>query len=240
MTGTFSTMINFSLLGILNRIHKLQIQEDLKSKVEKDEHCIYFPRQANFGNSKDGHQVFEEFKVADITIKEIEQALLKGEDKAKHSIELLGMMEDLKANNQWDIPPLAECMKGESYDSDIPDDDDEENSAHAAFKDLGSIELEIEDIETLANNKMISESVKRKAEAQKVGQFNDIGIPLYEIKSTENNDEDIAIPDDERSIYVTMTVNEKSVRIRKQTVVWLLQETDSRVSTDRLYRVQMN
>ncbi len=32
MTGTFSTMINFSMFGLLQRLHKLSIEEELQSQ----------------------------------------------------------------------------------------------------------------------------------------------------------------------------------------------------------------
>ena len=42
MTGTFSTIINVSMYGLLNRLHRLQIQLQLESKM--DETGIYYPR----------------------------------------------------------------------------------------------------------------------------------------------------------------------------------------------------
>ena len=44
MTGTFSTMINFSLLGMTQRLHKLSIKEVLQSQSEAEKHNIRFPR----------------------------------------------------------------------------------------------------------------------------------------------------------------------------------------------------
>lgn len=38
MSGTFSTMINFSLLSMLQRLHKLSIKEDLQSQSETEQH----------------------------------------------------------------------------------------------------------------------------------------------------------------------------------------------------------
>ena len=51
---TFSTVINFSMLGLLQCLHKLHIQEELQSATAKKEHGIKFPRQEVFGNKKDG------------------------------------------------------------------------------------------------------------------------------------------------------------------------------------------
>ena len=43
MSGTFLTMINFNLLSILQRLHKLAIKEDIESKTEKEMHQICVP-----------------------------------------------------------------------------------------------------------------------------------------------------------------------------------------------------
>jgi hypothetical protein len=52
MTGTFSTMINFNMLGLLRRLHKLYIQEELQSQTAKSEHGITFPRQREIWQKK--------------------------------------------------------------------------------------------------------------------------------------------------------------------------------------------
>ena len=62
MTSTFSTMINFSVLGLLQRLHKLYIQEELQSQTEKDSHGISFPRQEKYGKKKDGYAHFESIR----------------------------------------------------------------------------------------------------------------------------------------------------------------------------------
>ena len=58
MSGTFSTMINFSMLGLLQRLHKLDILEELQSVTEKEHHKIAFPRQEKYGKNKQGTKTF--------------------------------------------------------------------------------------------------------------------------------------------------------------------------------------
>lgn len=45
MTGTFSTIINFSILNLLQRLHKLSILQELQSASEREAHGFHFPRQ---------------------------------------------------------------------------------------------------------------------------------------------------------------------------------------------------
>jgi hypothetical protein len=42
MTGTFSTIINFTMFGLLQRLHKLAIKEDLQSQYETSKHGMIF------------------------------------------------------------------------------------------------------------------------------------------------------------------------------------------------------
>jgi hypothetical protein len=44
MTGTFSTVINFSMLSLLQRLHKLSVKEELQSHSERQLHGIHFAR----------------------------------------------------------------------------------------------------------------------------------------------------------------------------------------------------
>ena len=52
MTSTFSTMINFSMLGLLNRLHRLQIQLQLEAQHEQT--GIEYPR-TRVHKIKEGH-----------------------------------------------------------------------------------------------------------------------------------------------------------------------------------------
>jgi len=82
MTPTFSAMINFTVLGLIRRLHKLQIQVDLEESTG-----IIYPHKVTHdkksGLQKDSvhccHQV--------ITNKEIEKAVQKGLQKARVAAE---------------------------------------------------------------------------------------------------------------------------------------------------------
>ena len=105
MTGTFSTVVNFTMLGLLQRMHKLHIQEELQSQTEISNTGMIFPRLKKYGNRKDGSSELITHSV-NISNEQIHTILNKADKKAKESITELGMDEILKANNVWDIPPL--------------------------------------------------------------------------------------------------------------------------------------
>ena len=49
MTGTFSTVVNFSLVGMLQRLHKLYIQEECQSKTRGATVAFAFQDERNMG-----------------------------------------------------------------------------------------------------------------------------------------------------------------------------------------------
>ena len=61
MTGMFSTMINFSMLNLLQKMHKLDVLKELQSVSEKQQHCILFPRQDRYSKGKEGSETLESY-----------------------------------------------------------------------------------------------------------------------------------------------------------------------------------
>ena len=103
MTGTFSTMINFTMRDLLQRLHKLHIQNVLQS--ESDSLGIIFPRQQR-SSKKSGHGSYSFYSCSNFSDNEIYQHIMNAELRAKETIEKLGMAEELKKFNMWDTPPL--------------------------------------------------------------------------------------------------------------------------------------
>jgi len=95
MTPTFSTIVNFNILGLLRRLHKLQIQIELESQSSTT--GIIYPQQINQRNDvSDGNCV------KNITDFEIEQAVKSALERAKKCMEELGMSDLLQSTENWD------------------------------------------------------------------------------------------------------------------------------------------
>ena len=93
MTNTFSTVINFSMLGLLRRLHRLQIQSNLQAQSEAT--GIVYP-QINKHKFKDGKNMSFSYAVSDVSDKIIGEAIAQASSAAKASIESLGMDDLLK------------------------------------------------------------------------------------------------------------------------------------------------
>ena len=162
MSGIFSTVINFGMLGLLRRLHLL----DLLSRLEPEskETRIIYPDQTHQINKMaketriTSFQTFSNFAIC--------ESVMKAKRKAKLSVEALEMNLLLEENKLLDILPKEDYNF--EVENDAEDDDcDESNSpdestvtANTATHDPEEITqnvLEIEeDMKNLHENELIS------------------------------------------------------------------------------------
>ena len=82
MSSTYSTMINFGMLGLLRRLHRLQIQFSLESETDSG---IIFPRVLKH-QAKGGENSFNKCCLMDITNEKVLSALKKPEKMLKYQL----------------------------------------------------------------------------------------------------------------------------------------------------------
>ena len=99
MTPMFSTIINFSVLGLLRRLHKLQIKVELESPLNTT--GIIYPHQ-NVHKAKEGINKTHRHSLAGITNQDIENAVKCGLDRARSVVEELKMKDLFVETNNWD------------------------------------------------------------------------------------------------------------------------------------------
>lgn len=136
----FSTMINFNLLGLLRRLHKLQIKLELES-ISDNTGIIYPQQQAH--KMKEGTNKTHIYSVADITNKHIKNALKCGLDRARNAMEELKMKDLLVEKKFWDkaFGDVGEVEKNDGEDivegsGDIKKDDTDRDEDIASAKDI--------------------------------------------------------------------------------------------------------
>ncbi len=140
------------MFGLLQRLHKLHIQEELHSKCEKESHGIIFPRLEKYGKGKEGCSTLHSPCYKDISNETIEETLNTAVLKANETVEKLGMMDSLKALKFWDVLPLAVHLTASKKGNDDCESDEEEN------EDEFVTELDpviMNDIEKLCENQVI-------------------------------------------------------------------------------------
>ena len=120
MTTVFSSVLNFSILGLLRRLHHLNIQAMLQSDVEKS--GIRFPR-AEKHLERSGMKSYIVPSVASISNKEIEKAVECALSKAKETLSSLEMDRLLKKHSKWDNVKWSNVGNCD-IESDVDDIDD--------------------------------------------------------------------------------------------------------------------
>ena len=180
MTGNFSTIVNFSMLGFLQRIHKLAV----KDKEERMANKIKIPRMDKHVH-KDGIGIEQQY-IINLSNNDIIEILSSAETKAKESMEKLGMANDLKEHNKWEIPPIPPSLHNLVAEEDDDDDDDKlteagddegndeehdrevEDKASPGDDFISSNETISEiiaDVDTLHENEVVHDNVKQQVKS---------------------------------------------------------------------------
>ena len=254
MTPMFSTIINFSVLGLLRRLHKLQIKVELESLSNTT--GIIYPHQ-NVHKAKEGINKTHRHSLAGITNQDIENAVKCGLDRARSVVEELKMKDLLVETNSWDRAfgdvgevelNNGEDMVEENEDGEAKNDTLNEESTITDIISHEISELDdheckeiIENLTNLEKEEVIDNAVKetictymRKTNTS--NSDNRTSIPLYsQVTQREHKSGDKLIKNNNK--FVEINHNERLIFVRKSTLVWLFQEGE-RVSADRLFRVR--
>ena len=246
MSSTFSTVINFGMLGLLHRLHRLHTQFCLEA--ECGETAIKYPC-VEAHKFKDGHSKHQQCNTLP-TDEEIFTAIEKSRKEAQKVVEDLGMGKQLKDNECWEYPPI-QTIKEEDM-NEGSDDDDDDCDDHVETKGDEMTPYLLQEPNVSDNSDKVLSGI---AELKNVG-FIDKGLcehltslhnatfkrlpsaslPIYEVK--DNQQCKVSSRKSKKfSPYIEISHNGKSAFIHKTTAVWLLQEGE-RVSSDRLFRVR--
>jgi len=129
MTGIFSTLINFSMYGMLNHLHRLQIQLQLESEMQ--ETGIQYPR-VDKHVKKSGFSVGQSPKnLSEITNKNIFDTVQGSKAAAISSLKELGIFVTDKDGKWQDLSVKVAMVRikkeEDNYDDDKDDDDKDDD-----------------------------------------------------------------------------------------------------------------
>lgn len=183
MSSVFSTVINFSMLSLVRRLHRLQIQCTLQANSEETS-SIVFPRV----QFKQGKNIPVSYPLNEYSNECILETAQKAYEDAKAAMEKLGMVAALKKHHMWKLkfqPTLDdadekacsedECDDNNEYESDDDDDEKEEKKAGNDFsikeniipsimKEISAEDAStiIDDIESLQQNTTFDNEILNK------------------------------------------------------------------------------
>lgn len=254
MSSTFSTIINFDMLGFLQRIHRLHIQYCLENEAQTS--GIKYPHKESH-KAKDGHHKCSVNSEAP-TNKQILDVVNAAREEAKNDIDHLGMLELLKTNNYHNIPPIPDIFGSKSSDEDNNDneEDDDEECDYDDTEDCNNDQALCDNSLVQSDPKTIADDITQmedagiidKALSENLKKLHNVAfkriktsaLPLFDaVECKSDKSKDRKSEKHKHCHYVEVLVGDQSrpVYINKTTVVWLLQEGE-RVSADRLFRVR--
>ena len=226
LTGSFSTMTNFTIHQFLSKTRKISILNEIKCVEEcnTDSNALKFPKHHKQNQKNSFPSILP---ILDkITMDTIEQTIYDAYQHAKTFIEKLEMLPLLTKNKVVDLNDL--CIDVRDYlertiyindDSIWNDDDleydsnsDEESPNNSSASSLSS-ENEYEDSDQDNDPKSSKDSYS--------------GMRIYS-----------SISDREKKKFFKVEINGKKKFIHKQTAVWYLTNKNNRLSSDRTVRVQ--
>ena len=260
MSSTFSTVLNFSILGhgMLRRLHRLNIQLQLQSNSQD---LIKFPSVERHRNKAGKNKLVMEALSA-IEDKHISEAIQRAKIKARSTLEALGMDKLLKIHSIWDNENTTDDLFARNLPDDNGDDDDDDidnididcdsevNSDDSlAVAIVQEVCLDTQDqlendVQSAYSRGLITKEGKEKLhkiqKALPVERLPSDTIPMFSLKEHNSLASCLSTLNPKPSFtpFVEVTIKGCAVLIRKTTAVWLFQETE-RVSADRLFRVRL-
>lgn len=206
MTSTYSTVINFSIKDLINRIDKIR---QLNSIVNDLSGIFRFPREDK--KKLKPLNVFTYEDIENINIVEIVEKALKN---AVENTEKLGMK--ITSDTDWkliDIPL-------QTLDNDCKFDDAEHEIDNNCIINARSTNVEDVDFDICASSSIFLDNSDFKLENL---ELKDFSKQISRKSITEN------------SPFIEIKVNNK-IMIVKKSYCWLLDENKGKISTDRLRR----
>ncbi|CAF3288524.1 unnamed protein product [Rotaria sp. Silwood2] len=240
LTGSFSSITNFSVKSFMKRCEKISVVNSIKSRGnQKGDYSFQFPQHHK--NDKDTYDYsIDNIKELNLTEYDIEKIIYRAFESAQKLASMVNMSQLLKNKNIYSLPDLSQFIKtilskssskivdyteddDSNYDSDEDEfEDNEDSSVHAAFDDedemLPSIfgdDEEEEEGNIIANN------------LSNISQQNFRGCRIYD-----------KINPQQMNKYFRIHVDSSVKYIHKQTACWLLSTSKTRLSSDRVERVK--
>ncbi|CAG9814094.1 unnamed protein product [Phaedon cochleariae] len=230
MTSTFSTIVNFSLLEIMNRINKIQF---LQNAVNNLKGTFCFPREDSARLGSEG-EIHQEIPFVILSDEEIESIVLSSLQDAKLAMNALGIS---------DIPDnFFLNLNLRSYDNEATEHEyEDEMLSNRSDVNLSS---EFDDIVSLveddSSNEDISGLVSGTLSHPESILLNDIEniedhLQIKDYSKDTNKSTNIFFND---GPFLRVSYNDEIMVVRKSTLCWLFTKNRSKLSSDRTIRVR--
>ncbi|CAF1222966.1 unnamed protein product [Rotaria sp. Silwood1] len=242
LSGIYSTIVNFTVYDFLRRAQRLSLLNDIKCKQSNDESVnnLTFPVHHKHQNDRQSSCTESQNEIDQI---DIEQIITKAYHEAIDMLDGLEILNVLKNKRVLDLKLLSEYvfkqlnsnskmydyssqrsnMDDGEFEIDDDDDDDDDNET--------TDDLNMDD----DNNDSFSSNADYTDEDEQEDTDNSINTTKNEFAGIKICSK---VESDTEHCYFKVTINDDTKYLRKQTACWLLTEEKSKLSNDRLLRVQ--
>ena len=195
MSSTFSTVLNFSILGLLRRLHRLNIQLNLQASTQD---TIKFPNIEKH-RIKEGKNKLSQQPLTEVKDEDIAQAIQKAKNKAKTTLETLGMDKLFQIHSIWEKDDTTEDLRTHMDDTDDlleEEEDDDDNDETEEIHDdslkntiIEEVCLETQnqiesDLNSAYNEGLVNNEVKEKLQKIQlpIERITSDTIPMFSLK----------------------------------------------------------
>ncbi|CAF2794745.1 unnamed protein product [Rotaria sp. Silwood2] len=214
LTGPFSSITNFTLQQFLAKTRKMSILNEIKSieELNLDSNAIKFPiHHKQSQNRQNRKSTYDAYEYAKSFSEKLEMSsLLKKNNVFK--------LNDLCANMRNDLEKMIYITDHSVFD---PDDDPDEDSDDSS-EEVTTFSSVLDE-----NSESDGEYVDTENECTKSTKDGYNGMRIYS-----------TVADKEKKVFFKITIDGKEKYMHKQTAVCYLSKKHSRLSSDRLVRVQ--
>lgn len=228
LSGSFSTMVNFTVRNFIRRSQKLSVLNQFK--YDRSEHTLSFPTHHKH---KHDDSLVTPDQLNEIDTLDVEQIISNSYDQALQIVQHSEMLDTLNQHDLIDLKDLSafvfdnlnKTSKMFSYSTQMTNDNteefdlDEENDDEDLQNDEQS-QLNDEDVLDFENDDIFDGDMLTSTKSD----FNGIRI-LDSINPML------------KQSYFKIKLNEKIKYLHKQSACWLLSNNITRLSSDRLSRV---
>ena len=199
MSSVFSTVLNFSMLGLLRRLHRMNIQLALQAELQE---TVKFP-SVQRNHNKEGKNKVSVSSLSDIKDNEISEAVERARAKARQTLYELGMDKLLRVYSVWDNENTTEDLAGvqngddddidniDDYGHDDSTDENDDNSLEIIKEVWSETHKEVsEDIQSACDRGLVTKeaskashkTLQKMQRSLPVDKLKSDTIPLYTLK----------------------------------------------------------
>jgi hypothetical protein len=235
LSGSFSSVTNFSVKSFMKRCEKISIINSIKSRDgHVGDYRFHFP-QHHKNSSETFNYSVDSIKQLNLTEYDVENIVLAAFERAKNYVSMVNMSQQLINKNLYSLPSLNLFLRkhlskssSKIIDYTANDSSDDDNTDDESPSDIDSQWSEYgQALPNESDNDAEDDGNVLANDLSDVSRQDFKGCRIYDRINLQNSDK-----------YFRIRIGNSLKYLHKQTACWMLTTNKARLSSDRLLRVQ--